>query len=88
MALKLADFNVTSYYTPINSATYAGLANDDGLVILGWWDSALCTDPPTTASVFAPGCIMLNKSGTSTSTVIKANSGTTASVVWTVLNIN
>jgi hypothetical protein len=88
MVLKLADLSVTSVYTPINSSTFAGLANDDGLVILGWWDSALCTTPPTTASVFAPGCIMLNKSGTSTSTVMRANSGTTASPTWTVLNIN
>jgi hypothetical protein len=88
MAIKNKDLQVTNFYTKISSSTYAGIANDDGLVVLGWWDSALSGDPSSVQSTFAPGCIMLNKSGSSTATVIKANSGTTASVTWTVLNIN
>jgi hypothetical protein len=85
---KIADLNVTSFFTPIVSSTWAGLANDDGLVVFGWFDSALKAAPPTTASIFAPGCIMINKGGTSTSTAIVANSGTTASVTWSTLTIS
>jgi hypothetical protein len=88
MALKKTDLQVTNFATPISSTCVAGIANDDGLVILGWYNGALGTTAPTTASVFAPGCILFIKQGTSTTTNVVVNSGTTASVVWTAKTIN
>jgi hypothetical protein len=88
MALKLKDLQVTNFYTKITSAFTAGLANDDGLIILGFNDGDKYTNPPTTASMFAPGCIVFQKNGTSASTNIVGNSGTTASVVWTAFTIS
>jgi hypothetical protein len=82
MVLKKADLQVTSFGTPITSACIAGISNDDGLVVIGYQDGSLCTNPPTTASVFAPGCLIFKKNGTSASTNILANTGTTASVTW------
>ena len=88
MALKKADQQVTNFATYISSQCYGGLANDDGLVILGWYTATTGTTAPTTASVFAPGCILFLKNGTSASTNIVANSGTTASPTWTALTIS
>ena len=88
MAVKLKDLLVTNHSFPITSSCFGILANDDGLVILGSYDSAKYTAPPTTASIFAPGCIMFNKSGTSASTSLVGNTGTTASVTWTAFTIS
>ena len=88
MVAKLADLQVTSFKTHITSACVAGIANDDGLVVIGYHDGAKNTAPPTTASVFAPGCILFLKDGTSAATNMVANTGTTASVTWTVFTLS
>ena len=88
MALKLVDQNVTSFYTQIASGVWAGLANDDGLVIFGFYDSSLCNVPKSTASIYSPGCILINKAGSSASTAIIGNSGSTASPTWTAYTIS
>jgi len=88
MVLKKTDLQVTNFKTPITSACVAGIANDDGLVVICYHDGALNSSIPTTASIFAPGCLCFRKDGTSSSTNLYANSGTTASVTWTVLNIS
>jgi hypothetical protein len=86
--LRLADLEVTNVATPVSSTCIAGISNDDGLLVLGWYNGALGTTAPTTASVFAPGCVLFVKQGTSSTTNIVVNSGTTASVVWTAKTIN
>ena len=86
--VKKTDLQVTSFYTQITSSCWAGIANQEGLTAIGFFDSSLRSTPPQLGSIFSPGCIMINKSGTSTSTVVYVNAGTTAWPSWTVLNIN
>jgi hypothetical protein len=88
MTTKLNDLQVTNFATPISSTCVAGIANDDGLVILGWYNGTTGTTAPTTQSTFAPGCVLFVKQGTSSTTNIVFNSGTTAAVVWTAKTIN
>ena len=88
MVAKLADLQVTSFGTKLSSACVAGIANDDGLVVIAYNDTTLCANPPTTASVFAPGCLVFQKGGTSAATSLLANTGTTASVTWTVFTLS
>ena len=81
---KLVDLHVTKFMTALSSACYAGLAAPDGTVVLAYLDSALSASKPTTASTFAPACILIDY-GTA---AIWVNTGTTASVTWTSLTIN
>lgn len=85
---KRVDQQVTSFQTKITSSAFAGLADSNGLVVLGWFDSSLCGTPVTTAGIWSPGCVMINVAGTSTTTNIFCNSGTTASPAWTALTIS
>ena len=87
MALKKVDIPTTSLGYKLSSACYLLLADNNGLAILATADTSI-GPVPTTASIFAPGCIMFKKDGTSASTNIYANSGTTASVTWTLLTIS
>lgn len=77
--VKRVNQNVTSFRTPITSSCVAGLADDNGLVVLAFFDSSKCTIPPLTAGIYAPGCLFFNSAGTSTTTGLFANAGTTAS---------
>jgi hypothetical protein len=86
--LRQADLEVTNFATPISSTAIAGISNDLGLLVLGWYNGALGTTAPTTASVFAPGCVLFIKQGTSSTTNVVVNSGTTASPTWTAKTIN
>ena len=88
MALKLADLQVTNHSFPITSAVFGILANNDGLVVIGTYDSSKNSTVATTASVFAPGCILFNKAGSSASTALVGNTGSTASPTWTVFTIS
>ena len=88
MAQKKVDFFPTSFATQIDSACYAGLADNNGFVILGWYNSSLTTLPKNLASTYSPGCIMVNTNGSGTSTSLVVNAGTTAVPAFTVLNIN
>jgi hypothetical protein len=84
MSTKLADLQVTSLYTQLTSSCWAGLANHNGNVILGWYDSSLNATPPSTASVYSIGCVMLNIAADG----VKVNTGTVAAPTWTALTIN
>ncbi len=86
--VKRVDQAFTSPRTRITSSCFLGLATNGGLGILGWFDSDKNTLPPTTAGIFSPGCLMINEAGSSTTTNLFANSGTTASPTWTVVTIS
>lgn len=85
---KLVDLQVTSFGTRLTTACVAGISNDEGNVVIAYQDGALCAKPPTTANVFAPGCLVFMKNGTSASTNMLVNTGTAASVTWTVLTLS
>ena len=84
--VKRVDQAFTSPYTKITSSVFLGLADDSGLGILGWFDSSI-GNPVTTAGIFAPGCILINKNGSSTTTNIFVNTGTTASPTFALLTL-
>jgi hypothetical protein len=83
MSLKLTDLQVTSFYSPITTSCYAGLADSDGHVILAWFDSTKYPTPPSTAGIFAIDCLMINIGGTTDYDILYFNTGTVASPTWT-----
>ncbi len=72
---------VTNFPTKVTSTCDALLGDRTGLAIV-----AQCTGtPPTTANVFAVGCLMQQSDGTN---VGYENTGTSASPVWTPLTVS